>query len=208
MNRILSNPAFHATLCAIDFELAEATRLRGCRYCGGKLHSARYPRKPRCGRELTSSDWSWRWSFCCSREGCRRRTTPPSVRFLGRRVWPGIIIVVLSAIDQLLGRRRAKRFRQAFGVARRTLDRWRSWWQKGFPRLELWRFERARFGPPPPSQEELPAALVTCFGPRAESSTLTSVLRFLSPISTSIPLLEQASFSRGQENPQNLPAPS
>ena len=206
MLRILSDPAFDTTLYAIDFQLAESTRAKGCRFCAGPLHSARYPRKPRCGRELPAH-WSWRWSFCCAREGCRRRTTPPSVRFLGRRVWPGIIIVALSVIDQLLDRGRAARFRRAFGVARRTLDRWRSWWCEQFPQGDLWRLDRARFGPPPPVDEELPASLVSSFGRRSTSSTLIAVLEFLSPMSTTIPILEQPNFLRDRKNPQNLPDP-
>jgi hypothetical protein len=27
-----------------------------------------------------------RFSFCCAVGGCRKRTTPPSLRFLGRKV--------------------------------------------------------------------------------------------------------------------------
>jgi hypothetical protein len=46
-------------------------------------------------------------SLCCSRDGCRRRMTPPSVRFLGRRVYLGAVLVLVSAMQQgsLPGRR-------------------------------------------------------------------------------------------------------
>ena len=39
-----------------------------------------------------------RFSLCCGREGCRHRATPPSVRFLGRRVYVGAVVIVASAI--------------------------------------------------------------------------------------------------------------
>jgi hypothetical protein len=191
------------TLSTIDRELAAETQAKGCPYCGGTLHSARYPRKPRCAREL-SPDWGWRWSFCCAREGCRRRSTPPSVRYLGRRVWPAIIVVILSTIDQLLGSGRAERIRRAMGVDRRTLDRWGKWWRETFPQLGFWLMERARFIPPAPRDEELPADLVRRFGPRWSSGVMIRVLRFLSPVTTPRPGPgSRSSWESG--NPQRMP---
>ena len=62
--------------------------------CGGVLHSARYPRKPRGGPpELRQTDNS-RLSFCCAQ--CRRRHTPRSVRYLGRRVYLATVVVFAS----------------------------------------------------------------------------------------------------------------
>jgi hypothetical protein len=57
----------------------------GCT-CGGVRHSARYPRKPRALQGMLDERYQNRLSFCCAREGCRRRSTPPSVRFLGRKL--------------------------------------------------------------------------------------------------------------------------
>jgi hypothetical protein len=37
---------------------------------------------------------SRRTSFCCHRDGCRERATPPSVVFLGRRVYAGAAVVL------------------------------------------------------------------------------------------------------------------
>ena len=37
-------------------------------------------------------------AFVATREGCRRRHTPPSVRFLGRRVYAGLVVVLVSAM--------------------------------------------------------------------------------------------------------------
>jgi hypothetical protein len=38
-----------------------------------------------------------RFSFCCDRDGCRNRATPPSVRFLGRKVYLGAVVMLISA---------------------------------------------------------------------------------------------------------------
>jgi len=37
--------------------------------------------------DLRRTARSWRFSFCCARDGCRTRKTPPSFRFLGRKVY-------------------------------------------------------------------------------------------------------------------------
>ena len=80
-------------LFAIDQDLAANARAAGCPACGGRLHSVRYPRKPRGGPADLGPEYDWRFSFCCAGEGCRRRATPPSVRFLGRRVYLGAVVV-------------------------------------------------------------------------------------------------------------------
>lgn len=71
----------------IDYDLAEATRLSQCRLCGGPLHVSNFLRKPRGLGFAPAEEERRRLSFCCGREGCRARSTPPSVRFLGRRMY-------------------------------------------------------------------------------------------------------------------------
>ena len=41
-----------------------------------------------------------RLSFCCDRDGCRKRVTPPSVRFLGRKVFLAVAVILISAITK------------------------------------------------------------------------------------------------------------
>ena len=95
----LSSSNFWSFLCRIDEDLAAQVRAAGCADCGGALHSARYPRKPRgVGRTMLGDAYEWRLSYCCDRDGCRRRATPASVRFLGRRVFLGAVVVLLTAI--------------------------------------------------------------------------------------------------------------
>src|SRR5215510_6003588 len=104
----------------VDADLAEAARTLGCLFCGGKLHRADYDRKPRGGPQ-----WEWRFSFCCAEEDCRRRRTPESVRFLGRRVYAGLIVVLVSAMIHGLSPERVRRIREVLEIDYRTLERWR-----------------------------------------------------------------------------------
>ena len=74
----------HQLLEKVDADLAQEACEKGCLHCQGKLHRADYDRKPRGGPQ-----WDRRYSFCCAEEDCRRRLTPESMRFLGRRVLCG-----------------------------------------------------------------------------------------------------------------------
>ena len=90
------NASFWFTLFQLDWQIADQVRRQNCRHCAGKLHMANYPRKPRgVPREVLGQAYALRLSFCCA--VCRKRTTPPSVRFLGPKVYLGIIITLLSA---------------------------------------------------------------------------------------------------------------
>ncbi len=93
----VSDSRFYQFLFHIDQEMANEAQSDGCAYCGDKLHVARYPRKPRGLRCALDESYELRLSFCCARDGCRRRCTPPSVRFLGRKVYLGIIVILVMA---------------------------------------------------------------------------------------------------------------
>jgi hypothetical protein len=85
---LLGDARLFTVLLKIDFDLAAMARTQGCAQCGGPVHCANYPRKPRGGPAGLSDADCLRLSFCCAREGCRSRNTPPSVRFLGRSTGP------------------------------------------------------------------------------------------------------------------------
>jgi hypothetical protein len=157
-----------------DEKLAEKTRAEGCRHCGGRLHRADYPRKPRGDLGDFEEAFSRRRSFSCGR--CRRRSTPPSIRFLGRRVYVAQVVMIASLIWQQL---RGEIGRRVIGVPRRTVGRWMTWWSDIFVTTRFWRTERSRFMPPV-DEDELPRALVDCFGVDVVARTLA----FLAPITT------------------------
>ena len=162
----------------VDDDLAEAERQKGCRRCSGKLHRGDYRRKPRGGPK-----WEWRRSFCCSQEGCRRRRTPPSVRFMGRRVYAGLVVVLVSAMMHGLKPDRVCRLREALNIDRRTLERWRQWWLTTFVQSSFWKGARARFMPPL-CQRTLPASLCLSFEVEERRDRLLDLLLFLAPITT------------------------
>ena len=66
--------SFRSFLLSIDKDLADSTRQKGCS-CGGRLHSANYPRVPRGGPDHLPEEYRSRFSFCCDRDGCRKRMT-------------------------------------------------------------------------------------------------------------------------------------
>ena len=178
---LLGDARVYEVLQRIDEELATRARTGGC-VCGGRLHSARYPRKPRGGPHGLSAQYEQRLSYCCAAEGCRKRTTPPSVRFLGRKVYLGAVVVLVSALRQGPTPTRVSVLHEFFGVGARTLRRWRQWWQRAFATSAFWRAARGRVLPVV-SVTELPRGLVERFaGP--DTDRLPQVLRFLSPITT------------------------
>ena len=91
---VLQDPAFFHLLTSIDQELAASSRLQGCPVCGGPLHVADYRRKPRGCPAALQEAYSRRLSFTCGR--CDHRTTPPSVRFAGRRVYLAVVLMLVS----------------------------------------------------------------------------------------------------------------
>jgi hypothetical protein len=103
-----------------------------------------------------------------------------SVRFLGRRVYLSVLVVLLSA-GLARPTAAAARLAQTLGVPVRTVMRWRHWWQELFPSTPLWQAQCARFMPPVQTGE-LPASLMERFTGPAEAS-LTCLLRFLTPLS-------------------------
>lgn len=178
---ILSDSRFFATLTKLDEDLAAKVRAAGCG-CGGRLDSARYPRKPRGGPSDLGSEYGWRLSFCCARDGCRRRVTPPSVRYLGRRVYLGVVVVLVTAMEQGLSVRRVAELNEHLGVGLRTLRRWRRWWRSTFVESRLWRGTRGRFLPPV-EEGALPHSLLARFEGEAAARAL-AVLEILAPLTT------------------------
>ncbi len=138
--------SFWVFLFSIDQDLAENARQKNCP-CGGHLHRANYPRKPRGGGDDLPQEYGCRLSFCCAREGCRKRVTPPSVRFLGRKVYLGAVVILVAAMRQGPSPRRVRELSRLFGADRQTIARWRVFWSEHFPRTPFWKAARGRLLP-------------------------------------------------------------
>jgi hypothetical protein len=180
---LLADASFWRQLQRLDEQVAAEVRSAGCPHCQGVLHGARYPRKVYgVSRALLGEGYDSRPSFCCAREGCRRRTTPASVRFLGRRCFPGALVLLACALTQELSRRRRAALGARLGVSERTLARWRHWWRCTLPATPWWHVARSRFVPPPHSQA-LPSSLLARFGVLDNAQALIAALHFLTPCS-------------------------
>jgi hypothetical protein len=117
-------------------------------------------------------------SFCCAVDLCRKRTTPPSFWFLGRKVYLGAVVVLVSAMRQ--GAAAARQLSELFGVSRRTIARWREWWRDTFTASAFWQLARAAFMPPV-DQDRMPTSLLEHFN-GSGGERLIALLRFIAPI--------------------------
>ena len=188
---LLCDSSFFSLLLRCDEDLAWEARQAGCPRCGGVLHSARYPRKPRGGPAGLGREFQLRQSFCCSVEGCRRRVTPASLRFLGRKVFFSVWVLLLPVLRDGPTPVRLSQLEEVFAVSRRTLLRWRRWWQQEVPQSRFWQARRGDWAVPVLARA-LPGSLLDRFASRAEGmgEQVLAALRWLSPLSRSAGLPE------------------
>jgi hypothetical protein len=186
---------FFAALMQADESLAVAVAAKGCPHCGGPLHVANYERKPRGGAFAEVGEgFRLRHSLCCGRRGCRRRVLPPSLRFLGRKVYLEIVVILAAAwlVEAAEAMRAAARHVR---VSARTLARWRRWWGAEVPLSKWWAELRSRLAPPTPDETDLPRSLLEHLGRLADGGDLVKlVAKCLAPATT--PLAEAAGFVR------------
>ena len=182
MSHVLhADPIVHQLLLEIDRDIATEVRSGGCPACGGIVDVRNYLRKPRGGPAGLCEEHDLRFSYCCRADGCRAGLTPPSVRFFGRHVWFGAVVVLLSALQHGVTPVRHERLSEHLDVSRRTLERWRRWWLERFAACSFWTAARGRFATPVETAR-LPASLLECFA-GDERERLLAALRFLGPIS-------------------------
>lgn len=185
---ILTNASLYELLLRLDEDLAAEAREKGCP-CRGRLHSARYRRKPRGVPRQLEDDYSIRHSFCCAEEGCRKRTTPPSFRFLSRRVYVSVLVVLLTALRHGPTPTRVAALREMAGVSRRTVERWRQWWQKDFVRTPFWKSACGQFASPL-ELKSLPLSLLEAFRVETAQEKTIALLRFILPLTTTSAMRE------------------
>ena len=108
--------------------------------------------------------------------------TPPSVRFLGPKVYLSAVVVLIGAMRHGATTRRARELSQLTGADRRTIDRWQVFWREVFPQTPFWRIARCRILPVVEILA-LPRSLMDAFL-RADAleNGWGNLLEFLSPI--------------------------
>lgn len=185
-NRLLKDASFFESLVGIDDILALQTQQAGCP-CGGRLDRANYPRKPRGGPTDLGPAYDTRWSFCCAEDGCRRRATSFSVRFLGRRVYLGAVVILATVLAHGLTRKRLWQLQEQISptLSAKTIKRWRHWWREAFPETGFWKATKARLKSPV-DKDRLPASLLERFIGDDAGQRVRGLLEFILPLTSSL----------------------
>jgi hypothetical protein len=172
---------FFERLTEIDKAIVEREAEEPCGDCGGPLYRGDYARKPRGALLAVAAEaLGRRFSLCCGRDGCRHRATPPSVRFLGRRVYVGAVVVLASAVA--LAAATVGAAVGATGVPARAMRRWRGWWQGPFTKSTPFVDLSGRLVPAP-DRRQLPTSLLERLGDD-ERAAITKLLAWLAPLTT------------------------
>ena len=157
---LVDEDSLFEALWAIDTELAQRVTAKRCPQdgCGGPLHDGKYARKPRGSQAAIPEEYCNRLSLCCG--WCRRRALPPSCLFMGRKVYWGSAIVLVTAAVRGLERVTLSGLCTKFGVSRRTIKRWVDYFAHLLPKSVLWQRVRGHVGAQI-EDNELPHALLT-----------------------------------------------
>lgn len=165
MKYLAVNDLFFQELRKYDHDLFLKIKAQGCLLCKGKLDTSNFKRKPR-GIGVTEEI---RYSLCCRREGCRKRVTPPSLRFFGRKVY--LAWVFILALDYL------KELGLHEPISVQTLARWKSFWQDQLSEKNPFMLKARSFLPPGLPRCESPGALLSVFNFPDKSSWIP-ILKF------------------------------
>lgn len=182
--KVLRDARFFELLLKIDREKCAEVRARRCRKpgCGGPLHVGHFERKPRGlgllrDGETAPDGFDVRFDLCCG--WCRQRTLPQSVRFLGRKVYLGVVIVIASVLARGPNRDALRLLQAHLQVSWNTLARWCKWWLQ-LPGSPLWQSIRGLLAVELDCNG-LPDSLLACFaGDPAER--LLRLLQLLGPL--------------------------
>ena len=180
---ILNEARFYQYLFELDQMIAADIQAAGCPHCGDRLHVGDYPRKPRGPRSVLDETYQRRLSFCCAGEDCRRRITPPSVRFLGRKVYLGVIVVLVTALTHGLSLQRRSTLIEQLDLWPQTIARWQRWWRDTFPGTRCWQGLRGRWVPAL-DLSQLPGALLGRLNGANLAVRLGQLLGLLAPLTT------------------------
>jgi hypothetical protein len=106
------------------------------------------------------------------------------VRFLGRRVYLGVVVLLACVLRQGPTPWRVARLREHLGVSADTLARWHRWWRDAFVRTPFWKAAQASLRPPVDAAN-LPGGLLDRFLGDARARVV-AILRWLSPLTTTM----------------------
>lgn len=148
MHVTLFHPLTLDLLLQVDLDIETEAAQQPCSYCGDRLHRAYYKRSPRFPGMPLPDAFQVRPSFCCQRDGCRRRMTPTLTRFLGRKVYVSIVVLLVAAMTQGPSPKRLSAIKAELGISPHTVHRWCQYWKELFVKRNAWRYHRLKFMPP------------------------------------------------------------
>jgi len=122
-----------------------------------------------------------------------------SVRFLGRKVYLGVIVILVMAMEHGLSARRRKQLVEQLDLCPQTLARWRVWWRKLFPASRCWQANKGHFIPPV-DVSRLPAELLGRLNGENLAHRVCLLLRLLAPLTST----SWSGFLTGIINPQKM----
>lgn len=192
--------SFWLMLYAIDQKIAKKFQSKPCQRCGSNLHKNNFPRKPRGIPLEFEVHFSSRFSFSCGR--CDKRATPPSARFLGRKVYISLFVVLIPYLV-LTNLNTANFFSKLINLPPNTfspvtLKRWLRWWDN-VPYSRIWKKIRGNLGPNMDNLA-LPLFLIEQFQIQEVDPSLImmAMLGFLSPMAVPIDFLSTIYFIPGE----------
>lgn len=171
--------AFYDHMLKNDQKNADEMEKAGCPHCGGNLHRHDRLRKAAGVPATLGDEHRMRFGFRCGRRGCRKRMSPESARFQGRKLYVCVVVSVCTGMRFGLTVGGAKL--TAIGVSRWTLGRWKDWWQKRVPKTSFWQEKMASFREPVETKR-LPASLLLPRVGEDLETQLTWLLKFIAPL--------------------------
>jgi len=184
---LLTDARFHNSLFDLDRLIAEQVRQACCPKCQGKLNQANFPRKPRGVPKETHPNYHIRFSLCCSTDGCRKRFTPPSMRFLSQKVYSSVVILLLFLFKADTDESKIEKINTLLGttLSIETLRRWRQFWTKDVPHTDTWK----RLALSNTLAKNLPVSLLTFFQKTLEQQLIKSLTVIL-PLTAGVHLFD------------------
>lgn len=174
------NASFYRFIQQIDLDIVKSAQAIPCSHCGDRLDRSDYGRKPR-GVILNTDDDLRRYSLCCRQDGCRKRFTCKSLRFMGRKVFLGFFILFASSLPKNAEGSSVHRVSKDLDVSPQTLSRWLKYWREDFSKSTFWRREQGLFLPPV-VEDNYAAMLISRFSVQArDHHSWSTLLTFLAP---------------------------
>jgi hypothetical protein len=170
---------FFKLLLEYDRHTALLTKTKGCQACGCLLDTAHYQRKPRGVPPEITEEFNVRYSFCCRKDGCRKRATPPSTRFLGPHVYILLTIVLSSSSPRLMSY-----VVREFKISTKTLKKWQKFWMTRFKSSAFWRVKQSDGRILQTAGDGIPDRLIAAFANTEGNQHLGgfyNLLKFLAP---------------------------